>query len=389
LSRVYNKLLNPNNETDNEIREQLKYIKKIEINVAFPFLMQVYADHTNHIIDKKTFVSVLRLVQSFTFRRFLMDIPTNGLNKIFMSLYNKVDRNSYLESIQKALLNQSFGQRFPKDTEVISALKKKDIYNMSHKNRAYLFERLENFQNSERVEIEGNHNITIEHIFPQTPAQQWKEDLGEADYSLIETNYLHTIGNLTLSGNNGSLGNQSFAAKKTMDKDGGEQGYVFSRLWLNRDLQSKEKWGSAEIEERAQRIAERFIHIWDFPNIALNTDTSSYAINIFNAQDPTYKKLDYAIFLDQKLDVRDVTALYIEVFKKLFARDSERFFTTDLGKCIELSSIKEQQRLRAPVAIDSNYAIEKNKSNLSKFEDIKYALEVFELDDELEIKYAD
>jgi hypothetical protein len=43
--------------------------------------------------------------------------------------------------------------------------------------RTYLLERLENFQNNEPVAIEGNSDITIEHIFPQNPDAKWKIEL--------------------------------------------------------------------------------------------------------------------------------------------------------------------------------------------------------------------
>lgn len=56
---------------------------------------------------------------------------------------------------------------FPRDTETINALKEKDVYNIKSKNRTYLLERLENYQNNEPVVIDGNSDITIEHIFPQ------------------------------------------------------------------------------------------------------------------------------------------------------------------------------------------------------------------------------
>jgi uncharacterized protein with ParB-like and HNH nuclease domain len=133
LAKYYNRLINPHNEPDNEIRLQLEYISRLEINVAFPFLMKVYYDYANSIIDKITFIEVLELVQSFSWRRFILGLPTNALNKIFMSLYDKVDTSYYLFSIQKSLLQRSGVQRFPKNAEFIDALKVRDVYNVKSK----------------------------------------------------------------------------------------------------------------------------------------------------------------------------------------------------------------------------------------------------------------
>ncbi|MBS1775350.1 MAG: DUF262 domain-containing protein [Bacteroidetes bacterium] len=389
LVKYYNKLTNPKNESDKLIRTQLEYINRLEINVAFPFLMKVYEDFSNDIIDKTTFIAVLSTIQSFTFRRFILGLPTNALNKIFMGLYDKVEPNNYLFSIQKSLLQRSGVQRFPRNTETINALKEKDVYNIKPKNRTYLLERLENFQNNEPVVIEGNSDITIEHIFPQNPDPKWKIELGADEYNLIKENYLNTIGNLTLSGNNGKLSNKPFLDKKVMNVDGKEQGYTFSRLWLNRDLKEKSKWNKIEIEDRANIISERFIKIWEIPEIDIELEATNDEINIFDAEDPKHKKLDYAIFFNQKLEVTQVAKLYIEVFKQLFDLQPETFFTSEIGDRLGLTKTPETNGLRQAVPISETYFIEANIDNMGKFDRIKQALTIFGFEDELSIKYAD
>jgi uncharacterized protein with ParB-like and HNH nuclease domain len=389
LSKFYNKLVNPKNEADREIRQQLEYISRLEINVAFPFLMKVYEDYSNSLIDKPTFISVLSLVQSFTFRRFILGLPTNALNKIFMTLYDKVEQENYLASIQRSLMQRSGVQRFPRNTETINALKEKDVYNIKPKNRTYLLERIENFQNTEPVIIEGNSDITIEHIFPQNPDPKWKIELGADEYNFIKENYLNTIGNLTLSGNNGKLGNKPFTDKQVMNVDGKEQGYKFSRLWLNRDLKEKTKWDKEEIEIRANQIAERFLKIWEIPDIEVEEQSNNDEVNIFDADDPKHKKLEYAIFFNQKLDVTQVAKLYIEVFKQLFDLQPETFFTSEIGNRISLTKNPEADGLRQAVPISDTYFIEANIDNVGKFDRIKQALTIFGFEDELMIKYAD
>ena len=391
LVKYYNKLINPKNEIDKDIRTQLEYINRLEINVAFPFLMKVYEDYSNSIIDKPTFISVLNLVQSYTWRRFILGLPTNALNKIFMGLYYHKDfkKEDYLTSIQKILLKLSRVQRFPRNAEVINALKEKDVYNIKPKNRIYLLERLENFNNIEHVVIEGNSDITIEHIFPQNPDPKWKIELGQEEYNFIKENYLNTIGNLTLSGNNGKLGNKPFIEKRDMNIDGKEQGYKFSRLWLNRDLKEKEKWNKEEIEKRANEISERFMKIWEMPEIEIEQESDNDEVNIFDAEDPKHKKLEYAIFFDQRLEVNQVAKLYIEVFKQLFDLQPETFFTSDIGHKISLSKNPTEDCLRQALPLNDTYFIEGNIDNIGKFDRIKQALTVFGFEDELIIKYAD
>lgn len=384
LVKHYNKLINPENESDFEIRTQLEYIQKLEINVAYPFLLKVYDDYFKNIITKDTLIEVLELIQSYTWRRFILGLQTNSLNKTFMNLYKSVDTNNYLYSIQAALVKKVGAQRFPKDSELLDALKIKDVYNIQSKNRNYFLNRLENFNNNEKVNIDENSNITIEHIFPQNPDIKWKTDIGSEDYNFIENNYLHTISNLTLSGNNGSLSNKTFIEKRDLK----DKGYKASRLWLNKQIASFEKWGKSEIETRFNTIANRFLQIWGFPKIELDNSINDNEINIFDIDDAKYKKLEYGIFLGKKFQVRHMSKLYAEIMSQLFELEPNTFFNSNLGNKINLVPVEKESDLRTSAKINDDYCIETNINNNEKLNRIKHALELLKLEDELFIKYS-
>ncbi len=204
-----------------------------------------------------------------------------------MRLYEDIESSDYLISLQKSLLKRKSSQRFPVNKEVVAALKERDIYAIQTKNRSYFLERLENHENREPVRIENNPDITIEHIFPQNPDPQWRLKVGNDEFNIIKEKYLNTISNLTLSGNNGKLGNKYFLDKRDMNDDGKEQGYRFSRLWLNKYLASLEKWDVEEIEKRFNIISERFLKVWPSPLASVDEDTPGGEVSIFDAEDPT------------------------------------------------------------------------------------------------------
>ena len=54
-----------------------------------------------------------------------------------------------------------------------------------------------------------------------------------------------------------------------------------------------------ELEERFEILSERFFQIWDIPEIEENSVLLNGEVNIFEADDPKHKKLEYAIFFDQ------------------------------------------------------------------------------------------
>ncbi|MCK5743023.1 MAG: DUF262 domain-containing protein [Chlorobi bacterium] len=378
----YNRLINFSDVVDKDIRQQLKYISKLEINVANPFLLEVLNDYENNIIEKSVLIELLELIQSLVFRRFVVGLPTNSLNKIFQNLYSKVDTSDYLHSVQKALVKKIGVQRFPKNIEFMNSLKDKDVYHINSKKRVYLLDRLENYNNNELVIVDGNSQITIEHIFPQTPDKEWKELLGEHEYNIMINKHLNSIGNLTLSGNNGSLGNKSFAFKRDLK----DKGYKASRLFLNKYLSSLNKWDVSQLSIRSEQLISRAQKIWKFPDVVINGDSDNQEINIFDAADPTFKNLEYFVFHNEKVEETKISKMYEYVISDLFENNSKSFFTTDLGEKFSLT--EDKSKLRQAVKINSNYYIEGNLDSSSKFERILNALEIFDMQDELYIKYS-
>ena len=161
--------------------------------------------------------------------------------------------------------------------------------------------------------------------------------------------------------------------------------YRYSRLWLNRYLSEQSQWTRPEIEKRAALIYERFLKIWYMPNIQIEEAEESDEVNIFDAEEPTHRKLEYAILLDQKIEVTEVAKLYVEVIKKLFDLQPHTFFTTDLGEQLNISD--HSSNCRQAAAINETYFIESNIDNKGKFERMKKALTACGLEDDLSIKY--
>ena len=382
LSYHYKKFINPSSALDTRIRRELEYISRLEINVAYPFLLQVFEDADNGLLTKNDLIKILNLIQSYTWRRFIVGLPTNALNKIFMTLYAEVDSDNYYESIARALMKKKSSAKFPNNEELKIALSDKDLYNTQPKNRNYLFEKLENFNNREFVNT-NNEYITIEHIFPQNPNDDWSLDLTPEDYFEFKEKFLNTIGNLTLSGNNGALSNKSFVAKRDMNIDNKEQGYKYSRLWLNSYLQSLDSWNIEHYEERQKRIYERFIQIWEFPNVELVDEGEFEEINIFDAESPTFKKLEYFIFENTKVEEETVAQMYFYIIKCLYDKNSQLLLNNDFLKITRIST-----DFRDSQEVINGWFIESNIDSNSKFAILKKLLSLFELDDELFIKYS-
>jgi uncharacterized protein with ParB-like and HNH nuclease domain len=382
LSVHYNKFINPATVGDSKLRKELEYIHRLEINVAYPFLLQIFEDAENGLLSYDEILKVLSLIQSYVWRRFIVGLPTNALNKIFMTLYSEVDTEEYYDSIAEALVKKKGSGKFPTDEDVKTALKDKDLYNIQSKNRNYLFEMLENYNNREYVDTSHEH-ITIEHIFPQNPHEEWSQDITPDDYFLFKEKYLNSIGNLTLSGNNGALGNRSFTEKKEMNIDGNEQGYKYSRLWLNSYLKNLESWDVEKYEERLKLIYDRFLKIWEYPDVEIIESDEGEEVNIFDTDRPTFRKLEYFIFENNKVEENAIAQMYFYVIKKLYDKNPQLILNNQ--DILKIS--KNEQDFRAPQEVINGWYIEANIDSNTKFVILKKLLPLFELEDELIIKF--
>ncbi len=246
-------------EEDKELKVIFNDINTLKVDVAYPLLLELYHDHARNLLSKDEFVEILRLIESYVFRRAICGIPTNSLNKTFATLSRELDKENYLESFKAALLLKDSYRRFPDDDEFMRELVIKDIYNF--RNRNFCLRKLENLDRKEKVNVE---EYTIEHIMPQNEnlSSEWQEELGD-DWKKIHTHYLHTIGNLTLTGYNPELSDRPFLEKRNM-----QGGFSDSPLRLNRGLANLEHWNEEKIKRRANSLAEQSINVWKAPSVS-------------------------------------------------------------------------------------------------------------------------
>ena len=221
-------------EQDKELKKIIADINYLKVDVAYPFFLEIYDDYIHGLLNQEDLLEIFKLVESYVFRRAICGIPTNSMNKTFASLSRNVDKNNYLESIKQTFAKMTSYKRFPDNAEFGREIVAKDIYNF--RNCKYLLGKLENHtRTKELVDVE---NYTIEHIIPQNPnlSVEWQQDLGE-NWQEIQAKYLHTIGNLTLTGHNAKLSDRSFQEKRNM-----KDGFADSPLRLNRILAKLEGW---------------------------------------------------------------------------------------------------------------------------------------------------
>jgi len=131
-------------------------------------------------------------------------------------------------------------------------------------------------------------------------------------------------------------------------------------------------------------IYERFVKIWTFPDIEITEIEDSEEQNIFDAESPTYKRLEYFIFENSKIEEDIFAQMYFYVIKRLFQQNSPLLIShQDIIKIT-----RNMSDFRTAKEVENGWFIETNNDSHSKFIILKKLLVLFELEDELFIKYA-
>lgn len=246
-------------ETKPALSKLFMEIEQLRASVVYPFLLRLYADFDRGILNETDFSRILETVISYVFRRSVCRIPTNSLNKTFASLGSAIDPENYVESVWGRLLTLPTYKRFPADDEFSESLRTSDLYNF--RRTPYFLRKLENFGRKEEV---STAEYTIEHIMPQNEklSIEWKNALGK-DWQEVHQRYLHTLGNLTLTGYNPEYSDKPFTEKRDM-----LGGFKESPLRLNQGLGQLDSWNAQEIEKRAHRLAEQALQVWRKPELS-------------------------------------------------------------------------------------------------------------------------
>lgn len=251
-------------ERDPELAQRFAEIDLLA-GVVYPFQLRVYSDYDSGRLSKSEFINILDTTIAYVFRRAICRIPTNSLNKTFATLADAIDPNDYGQSACARLMTFSDYRRFPTDSEFKDALVSGDLYSLKRKN--YFFRKLENDGRKEEV---STSEYTVEHIMPQNPTPAWQICLGD-NWQEVHDRYLHTLGNLTLTGYNPEYSDRPFTEKRDMNG-----GFKDSPLRLNAGLGQLDDWGEDEIVSRANDLAERAVKVWSRPEIS-DTDLDHFA----------------------------------------------------------------------------------------------------------------
>ena len=209
--------------------------------------------HRLGTLSEEQFAKALGLIESYVFRRAICGEQTRGYWQVFANLAYRIKDDSPFESLKVGLARQRDNYRFPSNGELRKALHERDIYG-----KRICFDLLDRLENHGSKELTDTSKYSIEHIMPQNEklAPEWREMLG-GDWREVQRQWLHRLGNLTLTGYNSTYSDRPFGEKKII-----AGGFEESAVRLNKFVREQEVWTAAEMEVRGKQLATRALSIW-------------------------------------------------------------------------------------------------------------------------------
>ena len=262
-----------NNQEDalNGLEKPFKDLERIQGAPSYLLMLHLLVHKDKLQLDNNHLSSTVRLLVRFFVRRNLTDTPpTRDLIRLFMTVIEKIgglSGTAIPQAIEKQLIDLSAS-----DDAFQHKLEGAIYEENSNVTRFILCTLAEQSMTKEtRVDLwrlEGKRFMwTIEHIFPQGEniPQHWVNMIADGDKQKakeLQQNYVHKLGNLTISGFNNTLGNKSFEEKRDRtDREGRAVGYN-NGLKLNKDLATAQNWSVEQINHRTKKLVQEVVELF-------------------------------------------------------------------------------------------------------------------------------
>lgn len=294
-----------------------KYLNAFNIikqTTVLPLLFKIFDDYEFNKIDQEILCKVLSYLLTYLIRTNACEINKN-MAKFMKSLYSRVigmNYDNYFEKFVIFLNDTRTNDRMPTDKEFEDALIYKQLYK---KNICkYLLSVIEN-SSKEHIDVS---NLTIEHILPQKEnAAGWRKEVGE-DYGNVYEVYLHTLGNLTITGHNSELGTKAFAEKKKIIQENSKANI------LNKDVLAAERWDERAIQKRAKNLAKILTKEFSYIDIHSDvTEDSELQFDVSSDYDFSNTKPSEIFFVGEHTKVNSWIDLLSKAINTAYDLDSE------------------------------------------------------------------
>lgn len=214
-------------------------------------------------ISAEDALKAFKVLESYLVRRAIAAIPVNSIGRISATVAQDLTVD-VAHSLHERL---STGRRkYVTDDEIRRIFLESPVYLRGKKENLKLLLQwlLEEEQGRDSIDFEP---MSIEHVLPQKLSAEARTEflqtLGAGDeIDPVHESLVHTIGNLTLTNYNSELSNSPFSVKRA-------ERLLNTGVIANQSIARNETWGRDQILDRAEKLAELAVRVWQGPDESL------------------------------------------------------------------------------------------------------------------------
>ena len=274
-SELYSKILvHDSDSMSNTLRDSYQQLSRVQGTPSYLLLLYLEKESATLGITETDIADIAQFLTIYFVRRNLTDVPpTRDLTRIFMSIIDDIEQNNIRGSLVAEAIKTRLKSGLASDV-VFEEKLRGDIYAYNYDVARFILCKLAESGMTRETTVDlwkrNNNGVyiwTIEHILPEGEniPEAWVDMIADGDSQKakeIQSQCVHTFGNLTITGYNSTLSNKPFIEKRDrQDREGNYIGYK-NGLNLNKDVASQDDWTSIKIGARTDSLVSDILRMF-------------------------------------------------------------------------------------------------------------------------------
>ena len=199
-------------------------------------------------LSAPNFLALLRYISICTIR---YNIICNKLPNIQEAIYNNIANELMNEKISFKDIVFKLKAVYPDDTEFVAAFVEKTMPSRQYSKKIiYLLSQIERYVKNGKTTTIETSDVTLEHILPYIPDNNWQENFGINNY----LNAIDRLGNMALLTKKQNMGQENFTEKKEI--------LLNSQCAINQHIAEYDEWNFENVEKHQKWLAQQAKIIW-------------------------------------------------------------------------------------------------------------------------------
>ena len=277
----------PVSERDGDINYYIKKLRVLDTTAVYPIIMFLLTKYVDGKINTKNLVANLKYLSNYYIRRNIVLKPkSSNLRAKSLLAIRKLEEENDLNKNALDIIKSSLNMIAATNNEFLSSLLDSNIYEVNKNISRLIMIDLEReygtfFHKQRKDDLDdkderGRFRWTIEHIMPQSKnlSQSWKDAINidgkmtDEEISRVQSDYIHKLGNLTLTGYNSEMSNRDFIDKrdykgKFTDDYSGLRTGLFLNESIFEDNPDKESWNQEDIKRRTKVLGKLLVKLYN------------------------------------------------------------------------------------------------------------------------------